>query len=111
MQKIICFIVLLCIWGCKESDNRSNANRKKDSINKVVRDAAQDIAGNFSDQNTLRFSSSRVDSFFARYDSLRPFQNDLNKFYTARNYAFAWHTENGALTEQASHLYMRLENL
>jgi murein L,D-transpeptidase YcbB/YkuD len=111
MQKIICFIALVCIWGCRESDNRSNANRKKDSINKVVRDAAQDIAGNFSDQNSLRFSASRIDSFFARYDSLRIFQNDLNKFYTSRNYAFAWYTENGGLTEQASHLYMRLENL
>lgn len=111
MQKTICFIVLLCIWGCRESDNRSNANRKKDSINKVVQEAARDIAGNFSDQNSLHFSAGRLNSFFARYDSLRPFQNDLIKFYTPRNYAFAWHTENGGLSEQASHLYMRLENV
>jgi hypothetical protein len=111
MQKTICFIVLLCIWGCRESENRSGANRKKDSINKVVRDAAHDIAGNFSDQSSLRFSSARVDTFFARYDSLRPCQSDLNKFYSSRNFAFAWHTETGGLTEQASHLYMRLENL
>jgi len=110
MQKTICFIALLCIWGCKESDTRSGANRKKDSINKEVQDAARDIAGNFSDQSTLRFSANRLDSFFARYDSLRTFQTDLNTFYTARHYAFAWYTDSG-LTEQASHLYVRLENL
>jgi murein L,D-transpeptidase YcbB/YkuD len=112
MQKIICSIALclLCIWGCRESDTRSGANRKKDSISKVVQDAARDIAGNFSDQSTLRFSANRLDSFFARYDSLRSFKTDLTNFYTPRNYAFAWYTDSG-LTEQASHLYVRLENL
>jgi murein L,D-transpeptidase YcbB/YkuD len=112
MQKITCFIALACIiWGCSESNNRSTINRKKDSINKVVRDAARDIAGNFSDQNTLHFSPVQLSAFFARYDSLRSFENDLNQFYTARNYAFAWYNDTGALTEQASHLYMRLENI
>jgi murein L,D-transpeptidase YcbB/YkuD len=75
-----------------------------------MQDAAHDLAGNFSDQSTMRFSSSRIESFFGRYDSLRSFQNDLNTFYTTRNYSFAWYTENG-LTEQASNLYARLENL
>ena len=75
-----------------------------------MQDAARDIAGNFSDQSSMRFPSSRVDAFFSKYDSLRSFQNDLNTFYTTRNYAFAWYTENG-LTEQASNLYARLESL
>lgn len=110
MQKFTCFLVLLCIWGCKESNNRSNQNRTKDSIHKEMQDAAHDIAGNFSDQSSMRFSSSRMDAFFTKYDSLRSFQNDLNTFYTTRNYAFAWYSENG-LTEQASNLYARLENL
>jgi murein L,D-transpeptidase YcbB/YkuD len=75
-----------------------------------MQDAASDLAGNFSDQRSMRFPSSRIDAFFGKYDSLRSFQNDLNTFYTSRNYAFAWYTENG-LTEQASNLYARLENL
>src|SRR5262245_26561852 len=108
MQKTIyCFILLLlCIWGCKESGSRSGTNRKKDSLTKVVQDAAENIAGNFSDQRSLRFSANRLDSFFTRYDSLRSFKTDLDTFYTARNYAFAWFTDSG-LTEQASHLYVR----
>jgi murein L,D-transpeptidase YcbB/YkuD len=110
MQKFTCFLVLLCIWGCKESNKQSNTNRTKDSIHKEMEDAAGDLAGNFSDQRSMRFSSSRIESFFARYDSLRSFQTDLNTFYTTRSYAFAWYTENG-LTEQASNLYARLENL
>ncbi|THU37082.1 murein L,D-transpeptidase [Niastella caeni] len=113
MQKFICAalgLCLLCIWGCRESSIKSEVNRKKDSINKAVQQTARDIAGNFSDQSTLRFSSSSVDSFFVKYDTLRSFLDELNKFYTTRHYAFAWFTENG-LTEQASHLYVRLENL
>ena len=110
MRKFTCFIALLCIWGCNESDHQTEANRKKDSISKAVQQTARDIAGNFSDQKTLTFSSARLDSFFIRYDSLKSFQPDLNKFYTSRNYAFAWYTDSG-LTEQASHLYVRLENL
>ncbi|WP_205511631.1 L,D-transpeptidase family protein [Longitalea arenae] len=111
IQRTICFLALLCIWGCKESDNRTTDNRKKDSIDNLVKEAAKDIAGNFSEQNSLRFSSSRLPAFFARYDSLRSFQTDLDSFYKTRNYAFAWHNESGALTEQATHLHMRLENL
>jgi murein L,D-transpeptidase YcbB/YkuD len=112
MQKTIYFtaLCLLCIWGCRESGSKSEDNRKKDSISKVVQDAARDIAGNFSEQSSLRFSANRLDSFFARYDSLRTFQNDIKTFYTSRNYSFAWYTDSG-LTEQASHLYVRLENL
>lgn len=110
MRKILCFISLLSLWGCRESNSKSEASRKKDSINKEVQQTARDIAGNFSDQSTLRFSSSRLDSFFVKYDALRGFQNDLKQFYTTRNYAFAWYTDSG-LTEQASHLYVRLENL
>ncbi|MBO9199348.1 MULTISPECIES: L,D-transpeptidase family protein [Niastella] len=111
MPKNIYFIALclLCIWGCRESASKAGAN-KKDSINKVVQDAAHEIAGNFSDQRSLRFSANRLDSFFTRYDSLRTFQKDLTTFYTERNYAFAWYSDSG-LTEQASHLYVRLENL
>jgi murein L,D-transpeptidase YcbB/YkuD len=109
-QKTI-FIALLCIWGCKESDSRSSGNRKKDSINNLVKEAARDIAGNFSDQSTLRFAGSRIPSFFTRYDSLRSYETDLDTFYKTRNYAFAWLNENGSLTELATHLHMRLENL
>jgi murein L,D-transpeptidase YcbB/YkuD len=112
MQKSIYYIALclLGIWGCKESGSKSADNRKKDSISKAVQDAARDIAGNFSEQSSLRFSANRLDVFFARYDSLRTFQNDIKTFYTGRNYSFAWYTDSG-LTEQASHLYVRLENL
>src|SRR5690349_809538 len=110
MQKFTFFLVALCIWGCKESKNQQNPNRTKDSIHQEMQDAARDIAGNFSDQSSMRFSSSRIDAFFTKYDSLRTFQNDLNTFYTTRNYAFAWYNDNG-LTEHASNLYARLENL
>lgn len=111
IQKALCFAALVCIWGCKESDSKASGNRQKDSINNLVQEAARDIAGNFSDQNTLRFSSSRISSFFVRYDSLRSFEPNLDTFYKARNYAFAWLNENGSLTELATHLHMRLENL
>jgi murein L,D-transpeptidase YcbB/YkuD len=110
MRKILCFITLLSIWGCRESNNKSEANRTKDSINKSVQQTARDIAGNFSDQSTLHFRADRLTSFLVKYDTLRSFQNDLKQFYTTRNYAFAWYTDSG-LTEQASHLYVRLENL
>ncbi|HEY1202084.1 MAG TPA: hypothetical protein VGE79_13925, partial [Niastella sp.] len=68
MQKFTFFLVALCIWGCKESNNQQNPNRTKDSINKEMQDAARDIAGNFSDQSSMRFSSSRIDPFFTKYD-------------------------------------------
>jgi murein L,D-transpeptidase YcbB/YkuD len=110
MQKFLCVLSLLTIVACRESNIKNPFNRKKDSINKLVQQTARDIAGNFSDQRTLHFTANRLDSFFVKYDTLRGFQDDMNKFYITRNYSYAWYTEAG-LTEQASHLYMRLENL
>ena len=110
MKKLPALILLICFWGCNESNNKLESNRKKDSISKLVQQTARDIAGNFSEQNSIRFTASYLDSFFVKYDSLRVFRPDMTNFYTTRNYSFAWYTEKG-LTEQASHLYMRLENL
>lgn len=110
MKKLPALILLICFWGCNESNNKPESNRKKDSIDKLVQQTAREIAGNFTEQNTIHFTASNLDSFFVKYDSLRVFQSDMSNFYTSRNYSFAWYTEQG-LTEQASHLYMRLENL
>lgn len=110
MKKRSTLIILFCFCACSESNIKQESNRKKDSISKVVQQTARDIAGNFSEQNSIHFTASDLDTFFVKYDSLQVFQPDMNNFYTTRNYSFAWYTETG-LTEQASHLYMRLENL
>ena len=84
MQKsIVLFtLCLLFIWACKESGSRSGDNRKKDSISKVVQDAARDIAGNFSEQSSLRFSANRID--YSVINTSSPLDHALFSYLTTR---------------------------
>lgn len=65
------------------------------------------IAGNFSDQTSLRFDSTRLDSFLVQYPAFVPYRNDLERFYRPRQYAYAWQNSQG-LIEQSSILYNQL---
>jgi murein L,D-transpeptidase YcbB/YkuD len=54
--------------------------------------------------------STRLDSFFINYPLLKSSEKSLKSFYSARNYALAWHDTAGRI-EQADNLYNRMQNL
>lgn len=62
------------------------------------------IAGNFSDQHTLKFDSVQITTFVRQFPKLLPFKAEIDTFYRRRQYAFAWF-DNKGLIEQATHLY------
>jgi len=79
---------------------------KKDSIPK----ADQSVKGSFSDQHELYMDSVNIDGILRRFPMLAKYSADVRKFYSYRNYRYAWFESSG-LIEQASHLYIRLNNM
>ena len=102
--------MLLGISACNNPKPAGKATATKDSIGRHLAHAAQDLAGNFSNQSTLLFDSVELSPFFSRYPSLRSFENDMRSFYRKRHFSCAWYDANGQI-EQATSLHMRLRDL
>jgi murein L,D-transpeptidase YcbB/YkuD len=70
----------------------------------------QSIPGSFSTQTQLTFDSGLLTSFLKTYNQFKPFEKDIQSFYSNRKYAYAWFDENG-LIEPANNLYNRISNV
>ncbi|MEO6001069.1 MAG: hypothetical protein ABIN89_29740 [Chitinophagaceae bacterium] len=101
---------IIILISCNEVKNKGSVSEKIDTTHNAVEIAAATIAGNFSVQSLLKLDSSAVDHFFVQYPDLSSFKNIMSRFYTIRNFAFAWYNVNGQI-EQAGNLYNRIKNL
>jgi len=102
-----CWVLQSCNGNCTEKNNHP----VKDTIPpKNARYIDQSLPGNFSSQTVLRFDSISISAFLKKYDSLRPYKNELISFYKNRNYAYAWFDDQG-LIEQSADLYNRIFHL
>ncbi len=109
----ICFIVYLfsfILLACGDEQKKREVNSKNGPVSNYVEITAASIAGNFSSQSALKFDSASINSFFIQYPLLAPFQKNIRNFYQRRNFAYAWHDQNG-LIQQAWNLYNRIQNL
>jgi murein L,D-transpeptidase YcbB/YkuD len=68
------------------------------------------LQGNFSDQTAMRFDSTQINLFVNKYSLFKPLQDDIQKFYQSRRYAYAWYDGKGMI-EQADNLYNKILNI
>ena len=97
------FFLLLCI-SCK--NNGQSKHSLKDS---VAAQTAKTIAGNFSNQQTIKFDAEKITVFFKIYPQLTSIKKELDSFYFNRQYAYAWFDDKG-LIEHAANLYNHIQN-
>jgi murein L,D-transpeptidase YcbB/YkuD len=110
MKKIPLLIFLVaCFCGCKET-SRLTDQAGADSLRQQKMQDAQLVAGNFSDQTSFHFDSTALISFVKKYPDFASYTEDLEKFYRARDYSYAWYDRSG-LIEQATGLFNRIQNL
>ena len=107
--RICCLSCCLYLISCNESPKQT-ANSKADTTPGNIEITAATIAGNFSTQSSLKVDSSSLNPFFTEFPLLAEFKSRLDRFYSGRNFAFAWHDVEGRI-EQADNLYNRLQNL
>lgn len=100
------FFILIALISCAQKPEQTKAD-KSQLVSTADTFPSATIAGNFSGQTTIRFDSTAIDSFFKAYPLFKKYAADYRKFYSHREYAYAWHTENG-LIEQSSILYNRI---
>src|SRR5882724_5421948 len=102
------FIFLMIMnFSCQDNQkNKSgNATDSTTAKNKNI-----SIPGSFSSQTLLRFDSNSVNLFLKKYPRFNNFQNDIKKFYSTRQYTYAWYDTSGMI-EQADNLYNQVINI
>lgn len=101
------FSLLIC-FSCNNENNK-NSDLLKDSSNEEI-SKENNIAGNFSNQQTIKFEKEKITSFFIKYSELKPIKRELDSFYLNRHYVVAWFEDKG-LIEQADNLYNHIQNI
>jgi L,D-transpeptidase YcbB len=109
MKNIIIILLPVFFFACQGQDNTASIKVKTDSI-PASNIQTSDVAGSFSAQTDLKFDSAAINQFLSRFPNFKPYSKDYYKFYSARNYAYAWHDANGPI-EQSSILYNRAKNI
>lgn len=102
------FILIFFVHGFVGC-NYSNGKQVQPAVDTIPKPDIT-LPGNFSTQTKLKFDSTLIFSFFNQYPRLKPYENNLLKFYRSRNFTYAWFDENGLL-EQAGNLYNKIENI
>ncbi len=105
-------LILLFIACCTQNCNYINSQSAIQDKDSLPRNHNIDISipGNFSKITNLHFDSTAVQQFFLQFPLMLPYKKEVSRFYTDRNYSFAWYDNNGLL-EQSQNLYNRLLNL
>ncbi|SEN23412.1 Murein L,D-transpeptidase YcbB/YkuD [bacterium A37T11] len=105
-----CLFVLVLLSAC----HQKSPNNKRPSAASLRREALKQwdktIPGNFSPQTSLRFDSTYLRGFLEQYPDMVRYESDIRKFYSKRQYAFAWFDGKG-LIEPAGNLSDRILNL
>ena len=104
-MKFIIILLLPFFFSCQNTSSRVES--KDTTTAKKLTDTlpSTELAGNFSPQTEMRFDSTIVPSFLARFPTFKKYQEDFTRFYSSRKYAYAWHQPDGRPIEQSSILY------
>ena len=100
---------LLLLLVLNISCERNSGQNKFGQIDSTAA-AANSIAGNFSNQQKIKFDSVKLTDFMVKYPQLISFKKELDSFYFNRQYAYAWFDDKG-LIEQAANLYNHTQNI
>ena len=100
------FVLLLCI-SC---NNKGQSNQPQKDAAAGFTTKTNQIAGNFSNQQTIKFDAVKIPIFFTKYPQLNAVKKELDSFYNHRKYAFAWFDNNGMI-EQAGNLFTHITNI
>ena len=100
--------VFLIHSGCQSPTSGNGKFAQTDTLPPPA--ARMDVPGTFSTQTTRRFDSSALPEFFRRFPLFKNFSHDISRFYRERQYACAWHDEQG-LIETADQLNERIRQL
>lgn len=103
-------IVLACLAACMACNNTQTKTARKPAADTVkpIKDAS--VPGNFSSQTELHFDSSSISRFIEKYPLFKSLAPEIQKFYSARQYAYAWYEKRGWI-EQADNLYNHVMNM
>ncbi|MEO8764278.1 MAG: L,D-transpeptidase family protein [Ginsengibacter sp.] len=101
------FVLLLCI-SCNYNNGQNNHPLKDSAVAGTTK--ADNIAGNFSNQQTIKFDAEKITNFLTKYPQFASIKKELDSFYLNREYTFAWFDDNG-LIEQAGNLYNHIQNI
>jgi murein L,D-transpeptidase YcbB/YkuD len=102
------WLLILLLDSCGGAS--SNGQQPMDSTAKRKEVIDISIPGGFSDQVKLHFDSTLLSSFLQHYPAFSAFRNELQNFYSKREYAYAWYDDKG-LIEQAGNLFNRIMNI
>lgn len=103
---ILIFILSLLVFSCGNNQEENNTQNEPSSFGRFWRS----IIGNFSSEDSFYLSPGSIDSFLVKYPDFKVYKEDLVKFYTERDSAYAWYDKRG-LIEHAGNLVTRLENI
>jgi L,D-transpeptidase YcbB len=101
---------ILCLALIAVACSATNCSKKNKSPELIKKDVDVTIPGNFEPVSTLVFSTKTATTFFAKYPKLTNIKADWEKFYTTRNYSFAWFDTAG-ITAAGQNLHNRINNL
>lgn len=102
-------LLLLLALACKDTKKPPYVRTDQDTL-PAKSNIDPSIPGNFSTQRIMRFDSAQIDQFLNQYPLLKDYSNDIHKFYSNRQYSFAWFDSLGII-EQAANLLNRIENI
>lgn len=106
---LLSLTLLLTHASCSNGDSADKP--KQDTLSPATKEIIDaSIPGNFSNPGTLRFDSTMLGSFLKKYPELTSFREDLTKFYSARNWSYAWYDDQGII-ESSQDLYNRVSNM
>ncbi|HMO33263.1 MAG TPA: L,D-transpeptidase family protein [Lacibacter sp.] len=109
---ITCSLLLLlavpAFLSCNNHSNGQSTGNLTDTLPPQPVDVT--LPGTFSEPGKLKFDSSAIHGFFVQFPRLREFEGQVVRFYSNRQFAYAWYDRQG-LIEQAYNLYNKIENI
>ncbi|WP_316788996.1 murein L,D-transpeptidase [Pedobacter frigoris] len=98
------------LQSCRQKDKKKQKISKEAIKERSIKDWNKTIPGSFNHKQELFFDTLQIASFLEQYPQLTEYKESIAKFYSGRNFAYAWYSKSG-LIEQAGNLADRVKNL
>lgn len=112
--RFLCLILLLSVsvhlQSCRQNEKKKQQPNKEAIKKRALKDWNKTIPGSFKAEQELFFDTLNINSFLVDYPLLAEYEPSIRKFYSGRNFAYAWYGKDG-LIEQAGNLTERVRNL
>jgi murein L,D-transpeptidase YcbB/YkuD len=109
IRHLLCLLLFTLALACRDTQKPSYVRGTQDTL-PAKSNIDPSIPGNFSTQRIMHFDSTQISQFLTQYPLLKEYSDDILKFYSNRQYAFAWFDSLGII-EQAGNLLNRVENI